>query len=160
MKKQRGQKRKLKKFQVYLKQQTQTLSLDPSMIMDHWHMPCSENFANNASSKVQTTMLRDLIDRGRRLKAYKQANNLNLSLWVIVTYPDIWNAQIVVYNNPENNPYLKDLFNSCERTPYYGPSLNKQRNLASDVKETALQWKVYDDTRLVYKTILYCYEFI
>ena len=160
--KQRGQRRKLKRLIYYLEKDTKDFPMHEREY-DHWHMPCDESFINSykTSGKIKTAAMQCMIDCAQHLYTIKPKDIDFCSIVCMISYPDIWNSQIIIFFNQE---YFDNFFirNSNEQTwsILNNKSMKEIRMLKiiPDFIEVGYLEEICDDGKKIYKNELWLYK--
>ena len=160
-KKQRGQRRKLKRLIAYLERDTKNFPIHDGEY-DHWHMPCAESYINSykTSGKIKNQAMQCMIDCAQYLYTIKPNNIGFCRIVCMISYPDIWNSQIIIFFRKEyfNNFFVR---NNDEQSwsVLYNKSMKESRGFSTipEFTEAGYLDEIYDDGEKVYKNELWFY---
>ncbi len=154
--KQRGQKRKLKRLIEYVSEfETSYTSKYP---YECFRTPCSLDFINSKKTygKIKTEFCRAWLNKTKEFIEQKPDNNKFIKIVAHINTEDLWGAQINIFYDEEYYlNFFKRNTNLDEHKLIDNKSLKSMRNISSDLSEIGFKenYSYYDEDEDTYITI-------
>ncbi|MGY3187663.1 DUF3916 domain-containing protein [Lysinibacillus sp. TE18511] len=109
-----------------------TLEFPEEFYHDYWHLhlPIAYTFIKSSKTpfKVKKFCIQTLLESAQRLMQNKPNDEGNYRVVVAVTLPEMWNSQIIIFNNDQ---YFKNFFQRNDQYQKWH-LLSEERNLFNE----------------------------